>query len=43
MRVIAVPRPDYPPAPEALARAAVVLDSLAELTPRVVAGQETTA
>ena len=43
MRVIAVPRPDYPAAPEALARAAVVLDSLAELTPRVVAGEETTA
>jgi HAD superfamily hydrolase (TIGR01509 family) len=43
MRVIAVPRPDYPPAPDALARAAVVLDSLAELTPRVVAGEETTA
>jgi HAD superfamily hydrolase (TIGR01509 family) len=45
MRVIAVPRPDYPPAPEALARAAVVLDSLAELTPRAVsrAGAATTA
>jgi HAD superfamily hydrolase (TIGR01509 family) len=33
---IAVPRPDYPPAPDALALAAVVLGSLAELTPRVV-------
>ena len=36
MRVIAIPRPDYPPTPEALSRAAVVLDSLAELTPQVV-------
>jgi HAD superfamily hydrolase (TIGR01509 family) len=36
MCVIAVPRPDYPPRPEALARAAVVLGSLAELTPQIV-------
>ena len=45
MRVIAVPRPDYPPAPEALARAAVVLDSLGELTPRAICetGAATTA
>ena len=43
MGVIAVPRPDYPPAPEALARAAVVLDSLAELTPRAICDAATTA
>ena len=36
MRVIAIPRPDYPASAEALSRAAVVLDSLAELTPQVV-------
>jgi HAD superfamily hydrolase (TIGR01509 family) len=36
MRVIAIPRPDYPPAADALASAAVVLHSLAELTPQVV-------
>jgi HAD superfamily hydrolase (TIGR01509 family) len=36
MHVIAVPRPDYPPSVEALALAAIVLDSLAELTPRAV-------
>jgi HAD superfamily hydrolase (TIGR01509 family) len=36
MHVIAIPRPDYPPDADALARAAVVLDSLAELTPQVV-------
>ena len=36
MRVIAVPRRDYPPDPEALARAAVVLDFLDELTPEVI-------
>jgi HAD superfamily hydrolase (TIGR01509 family) len=45
MRVIAVPRPDYPPSREALAQADVVLDSLAELTAQVVDGStsETTA
>ncbi len=43
MRVIAVPRPDYPPAPEALPLAAAVLDSLAELTPRVIEPAATTA
>src|SRR5262249_7902089 len=32
VRVIAVPNPMYPPAPEVLAKAAVVLDSLDELT-----------
>lgn len=35
--VIAVPRPEYPPAPDALAAASVVLRSLAELTPDKVA------
>jgi HAD superfamily hydrolase (TIGR01509 family) len=43
MRVIAVPRPDYPPGAEALAKAAVVLDSLAELTPQVVEASGSTA
>jgi HAD superfamily hydrolase (TIGR01509 family) len=42
MDVIAVPRPDYPPSAKALALAAVVLDSLAELTPRVVERAATT-
>jgi HAD superfamily hydrolase (TIGR01509 family) len=42
MRVIAVPRPDYPPSADALALSAVVLDSLAKLTPRVVQGEGTT-
>jgi len=36
MRVIAVPRPDYPAAREALALAALELDSLAGLTQRAV-------
>jgi HAD superfamily hydrolase (TIGR01509 family) len=36
MRVIAVPNPHFPPRPEALAEADVVLGSLAELTPAVV-------
>jgi HAD superfamily hydrolase (TIGR01509 family) len=38
MRVIAVPDDRYPPSPDALAAADVVLDSLDELTPEVVAG-----
>jgi HAD superfamily hydrolase (TIGR01509 family) len=38
MRVIAIPNPDYPPRPDALAAADVVLDSLADLQPEVVAG-----
>jgi HAD superfamily hydrolase (TIGR01509 family) len=42
MRVVAVPRPDYPPAPEALALAAAVLNSLAELTPPVIETAATT-
>jgi HAD superfamily hydrolase (TIGR01509 family) len=37
MRVIAVPRPEYPPDPEALAGADRVLGGLAELTPATVA------
>jgi HAD superfamily hydrolase (TIGR01509 family) len=43
LRVIAVPRPDYPPDPETLSRAAAVLDSLAGLTPQVVSAAATTA
>jgi beta-phosphoglucomutase-like phosphatase (HAD superfamily) len=38
MPVIAVPRPEYPPDPDALALAAVTLDSIEKLTPDVVAG-----
>jgi len=36
LRVIAVPRPQYPPDPDALALASLVLLSLAELTPDAV-------
>jgi HAD superfamily hydrolase (TIGR01509 family) len=36
MRVLAVPNPRYPPREDALAQADVVLESLAELTPRIV-------
>jgi HAD superfamily hydrolase (TIGR01509 family) len=36
MTAIAVPNPHYPPDPDALARAAVTLGSLRELTPEVV-------
>jgi HAD superfamily hydrolase (TIGR01509 family) len=38
MRVIAVPDQRYPPEPDALAVADVVLDSLDELTPEVIEG-----
>lgn len=38
MRVIAIPNRRFPPGEEALAEADVVLDSIAELTPEVVAG-----
>jgi HAD superfamily hydrolase (TIGR01509 family) len=38
LRVIAVPNREFPPGPEALAAADVVLASLDELTPDVVAG-----
>jgi HAD superfamily hydrolase (TIGR01509 family) len=37
LAVIAVPRPEYPPAADALKPARVVLDSLTELTPETVA------
>ncbi len=37
MLVVAMPNPHYPPAPEALALAAHVLDSLDELTPELLA------
>lgn len=40
MRVIAVPNPAFPPRPEALAQADVVLSSLDALTADVVAGGE---
>jgi HAD superfamily hydrolase (TIGR01509 family) len=36
MRVLAIPHPRYPPDPDALARASLVLPSLAELTPDAV-------
>jgi len=36
MRVVAVPRPEYPPEPEALALATLVLERLTELMPEVV-------
>jgi HAD superfamily hydrolase (TIGR01509 family) len=38
MRLVAIPNRRFPPAPDALALAAVVLESLDELTPDVVAG-----
>ena len=38
MRVIAIPNPAHPPAERGLRAADVVLDSIAELTPDVVAG-----
>ena len=37
LAVIAVPRPEYPPAADAIQRARVVLDSLTELTPETIA------
>jgi HAD superfamily hydrolase (TIGR01509 family) len=37
LRVVAIPRPTYPPDPDALAAAALVLTNLAELTPDAVA------
>jgi len=37
MAVIAVPRPEYPPAADALRQARVVLDSLTELTTDTIA------
>jgi hypothetical protein len=38
MRTIAIPNRAFPPGEEALAQAHVVLDSIQELTPAVVAG-----
>ncbi|OCF86761.1 HAD family hydrolase [Nocardia brasiliensis] len=38
LRVIAAPRPEYPPADDALALAAHVIDDLAQLTPELVGG-----
>jgi HAD superfamily hydrolase (TIGR01509 family) len=38
MRVVAIPNPHFPPRPEALASADLVLPSIAELTPEAVAG-----
>ena len=35
--VIAIPRPEYPPAPDALVSARVVLSSLTDLTPHTIA------
>jgi hypothetical protein len=39
MRVVAIPNRVYPPAPEALALADVVLRNATELTPAVLAGE----
>lgn len=39
MRLVAVPRPEFPPAPDALAHADVVLGGLDELTAEVIVGQ----
>ena len=38
MRVVAIPNRVFPPGPEALSLAAVVLDSLDELTPEAIEG-----
>ena len=37
LRVIAIPRPEYPPDPVALAAASLILPSLANLTPAALA------
>jgi HAD superfamily hydrolase (TIGR01509 family) len=39
MRVVAIPNAHFPPAPEALETADIVLDGLAELTPAVLDGE----
>jgi hypothetical protein len=36
MHVVAIPNPAFPPPPEALEPAAVVLDSVAELAPEAI-------
>jgi hypothetical protein len=38
LQVIAIPNPRYPPGPDALGEATLVLSGLAELTPGIVAG-----
>jgi hypothetical protein len=38
MAVIAVPNPHFPPAPDALELADVVVSSVAEVTPQLVEG-----
>jgi hypothetical protein len=43
MRVIAIPNRRYPPPDDAVALADVVLDSVDELTPDLVAGTDGTA
>jgi len=40
LHVVAIPHPRYPPAPDALEKASVVLTSLAELTPATIAALE---
>jgi len=40
MRVVAIPNPTYPPDPEALAQADVVLPSLGELVPEAIGADE---
>jgi HAD superfamily hydrolase (TIGR01509 family) len=37
LHVIAIPHPEYPPEPDALAQASLVLPTLADLTPEAVA------
>jgi HAD superfamily hydrolase (TIGR01509 family) len=37
LRVVAIPNPHFPPEPDALATAHVILDSIDELTPAVIA------
>jgi hypothetical protein len=37
MHVIAIPHPEYPPDPDALALASLVLSGLTDLTPEAVA------
>jgi hypothetical protein len=38
--VVAIPHPKYPPDPDALEKAGLVLTSLAELTPDTIAALE---
>jgi HAD superfamily hydrolase (TIGR01509 family) len=40
LHVIAIPHPKYPPTPDALEKASVVLTSLTELTPATITGLE---